>query len=267
LGVELSVGGIPVIDELTLRVLRAVHAGMESVGGLSVALNESPDKIRFSLDNLLALGLVECGPDGATDLRITKAAARLMSSGGPQVTAGMFGSTSVTSVRFSFGSRPSSPADEWADVGRLVSHAWSAAQSSLTAEQREREGQLLVGDQDRDAALHALAAAYGEGRLTQEEHDRRTDAALHARTRADLDAVCADLAASESAGRWTGTARRTAFMVVTLVSVPLLVLAVLLISGGEARGGALGLGLLAVLVTGLLALWSWAYHDRLHLRP
>jgi hypothetical protein len=255
------------IDELALRVLRAVHVGMESVVGLSVALNESPDKIRCSLDNLLALGLVECGPDGATGLRSTEAAARLMASGGPQVTTGTFGSTSVTSVRFSFGSRPSSPADEWADVGRMVSHAWTAAQSSRTAEQRQREGQMLIGDQDRDAALHALAAAYGEGRLTQEEHDRRTDATLHARTRADLDAVCSDLSAGESAVRWTGTARRTAFMVVTLVSVPLLLLAVLLISGGQARGGALGLGLLAVLVPGLLALWSWAYRHGPHLQP
>jgi hypothetical protein len=126
---------------------------------------------------------------------------------------------------------------------------------------------MLIGDQDRDAALHALAAAYGEGRLTQEEHDRRTDATLHARTRADLDAVCSDLSAGESAVRWTRTARRTAFMVVTLVSVPLLLLAVLLISGGQARGGALGLGLLAVLVPGLLALWSWAYRHGPHLQP
>jgi DNA-binding IclR family transcriptional regulator len=72
------------IDELALRVLRAVHAGMESAVGLSVALNESPDKIRRSLDNLLALGLVECGPDGATGLRSTEAAAHLMASGGPR---------------------------------------------------------------------------------------------------------------------------------------------------------------------------------------
>lgn len=255
------------IDELALRVLRAVHAGMDSVVGLSVAMNESPDKIRHSVDGLLALRLVECGPDRATGLRLTAAAAHLMESGGPQVEKGTFGSTSVTSVRFSFGTRRSSAADEWADVGRLVSDAWSAAQSSRTAEQRQREGQSLVGDLERDAALNALAAAYGEGRLTQEEHDRRTDAALHARTRADLDAVCRDLSAGESAVGSTGTARRTAFMVVTLLSVPVLLLAVLLITGGEAREGALGLGLLAVLVPALLALWWWAYRHRRHLRP
>lgn len=252
------------IDELALRVLRAVHTGMDSVVGLSVALNESPDKIRRSLDNLLALGLVACGPDGATGLRMTDAGASLVASGGPQVSTGTFGSTSVTSVRFSFGSRPSSPAEDWADVGRLASHAWSAAQASRTAEQRQREGQLLVGDEDRDAALHELAAAYGEGCLTQEEHDRRTDAVFQARTRADLDAVCSDLPAGESAGRSTGTASRTAFMVVTLLSVPLLLLAFLLISGGEARRGALGLVLLAVLVPGLLVLWSRAYRHRPH---
>jgi hypothetical protein len=257
---------VPVIDQLALRVLRAVDTGMESVIGLSVALNATPEEVRRSVDHLLAQRLLESGPDRATGLRVTETAARLIASDGPEIATGVFGSTSVTSVRFSFGSRPSSPADEWADVGRLVSQAWSAAQSSRTAEQRRREGQLLVGDQERETALQALAAAYGEGRLTREEHDRRTDAVLHARTRADLDAVCFDLSAEESSIRATGTARRTAFMVVTLVSVPLLLFAVLLVSGGEAGGTALGLGLLTVLLPGLLALWSWAYGHRPHLR-
>lgn len=249
------------IDELALRVLRAVHAGMESAVGLSVALNESPDRIRTSLDNLLALGLVESAPDRETGLRVTEAAAGLLASGGPQVTTGTFGSTSVTSVRFSFGRQPVSPAEEWADVGRLVSHAWSAAQSSRTAEQRKREGQLLVGDEDRDAALHELAVAYGEGRLTQEEHDRRTDAALRARTRADLDAVCFDLSVGEPAGQRATSGRRTVSLAVTLVSIPLLLFALLLIGDGDS---ARGMGLLAVLVPSLLALWLWAHRHRPH---
>lgn len=254
------------IDQLALRVLRAVDTGMESVIGLSVALTVSPEEIRRSVDNLLAQELLECGPDRATGLRVTETAARLIASDGPEIATGVFGSTSVTSVRFSLGSRPSSPVDEWADVGHLVSQAWSAAQSSRTAEERRREGQLLVGDQERETALQALAAAYGEGRLKREEHDRRADAALHAQTRSDLDAVCFDLSAGESPVRATGTARRTAFQVITLVSVPLLLFAVLLVTGDKAGGAVLGLGLLMVLVPGLLALWSWAYGHRPYLR-
>lgn len=254
------------IDQLALRVMRAVETGMDSVLGLSVALNVAQEEVRRSVDALLALGLMECGPDGATGLRLTASAAPLLASGGPEIETGVFGSTSVTSVRFSFGGRSSTPAEEWTDVARMVSQARSAAQTSRTAEQRRREGQLLIGDQERETALEALSAAFGHGRLTQEEHDRRIDAALHARTRADLDALFSDLSTDESDVPATGTGRRTAFMVIALVSVPLLVLAVLLVNGGDPGGVLLGSAMLVVLVPGLLALWSWAHGHRPHLR-
>jgi len=96
------------IDQLALRVLRAVDTGMESVIGLSVALNATPEEVRRSVDNLLAQGLLECGPDRATGLRVTETAAPLIAPDGPVNAIGVFGSTSVTSVRFSFGTRSSS---------------------------------------------------------------------------------------------------------------------------------------------------------------
>jgi hypothetical protein len=52
---------------------------------------------------------------------------------------------------------------------------------------------LRIGDAERDAAIEMLNQHFAAGRLTQREHDERTSLALAARTRADLDALVADL--------------------------------------------------------------------------
>jgi hypothetical protein len=52
---------------------------------------------------------------------------------------------------------------------------------------------LRVGDQDRDAVASLLQASFAEGRLSDEEFDTRTRAALTARTSDDLDRLHADL--------------------------------------------------------------------------
>ena len=52
---------------------------------------------------------------------------------------------------------------------------------------------LRVSDQDRDAVVQLLQSSFAEGRLSDEEFDTRTRAALTARTEADLSALRADL--------------------------------------------------------------------------
>ena len=52
---------------------------------------------------------------------------------------------------------------------------------------------LRVSDQDRDAVVQLLQAAFAEGRLSDDEFDTRTRAALTARTEADLSELRADL--------------------------------------------------------------------------
>jgi hypothetical protein len=52
---------------------------------------------------------------------------------------------------------------------------------------------LRVSDQDRDAVVSLLQASFAEGRLSDEEFDTRTRAALTARTAAGLDQLHADL--------------------------------------------------------------------------
>lgn len=53
-----------------------------------------------------------------------------------------------------------------------------------------------VSDADRDAATTMLRTAFEEGRLAQDEHAERVDAALGARTRGELETLVTDLAAT-----------------------------------------------------------------------
>jgi hypothetical protein len=52
---------------------------------------------------------------------------------------------------------------------------------------------LRISDADRQRAASLLAEHYAQGRLTLEEFDERSSAALAARTRADVDPLFADL--------------------------------------------------------------------------
>ncbi len=52
---------------------------------------------------------------------------------------------------------------------------------------------LRASDADRDQVTQLLHAAYAEGRITHDEHDERTTAALRAKTFDDLEELTVDL--------------------------------------------------------------------------
>ena len=58
---------------------------------------------------------------------------------------------------------------------------------------------MRVSDAERNAVAERLAQNYGEGRLDQAELDDRLGRAMSAKTRADLDALLADLPGTEPA--------------------------------------------------------------------
>jgi Domain of unknown function (DUF1707)/Domain of unknown function (DUF4190) len=58
---------------------------------------------------------------------------------------------------------------------------------------RGGQGHIRAADADRDHIAEILGTAYTEGRLSKDEYDARLDAALSARTYADLDQVVSDL--------------------------------------------------------------------------
>ena len=63
-----------------------------------------------------------------------------------------------------------------------------------------KPGQLRASHQDRDRVVEILRVAAGDGRLNAEELDERLEAALTARTYAELAALTTDLPAAGSAG-------------------------------------------------------------------
>jgi len=66
----------------------------------------------------------------------------------------------------------------------------------LPAGQPDRPAGLLASHADRDRVVETLTAAAGDGRLTADELDQRLEAALAARTLADLEPLIADLTAA-----------------------------------------------------------------------
>ena len=66
----------------------------------------------------------------------------------------------------------------------------------LPAGQPDRPAGLLAAHADRDRVVETLTAAAGDGRLTADELDQRLEAALAARTLADLEPLIADLTAA-----------------------------------------------------------------------
>jgi hypothetical protein len=75
-----------------------------------------------------------------------------------------------------------------------------------TADQLGTIGQLRASHRDRDRVVEVLRVAAGDGRLTAEELDQRLEAALTARTYADLAALTTDLPAANAPGPPAGLA-------------------------------------------------------------
>jgi class 3 adenylate cyclase len=80
-----------------------------------------------------------------------------------------------------------------------VEAAFLAASPALPAEQRGRLAGLRASHADRDRVVEVLRTAAGDGRLTTDDLDERLEAALTARTLADLEPLLADLTTAAAA--------------------------------------------------------------------
>ena len=81
-----------------------------------------------------------------------------------------------------------------------VEAAFLAAPLAVPAEQQPaRPAELRASHADRDRVVEALRTAAGDGRLTADELDQRLEAALTARTLADLEPLLADLTTAAAA--------------------------------------------------------------------
>ena len=250
-------------DKLGFRVLRAVDAGMTSIVGLAVALNADVPSVRGAVDTLVAGGLLSL-PDASDDqVALTEAGAEVVSTpGGMQVETGRFGSATVTSFRFS--TSRTTPGDEWADAGRLVSEAWTTAQTARKTESSRRRGRLRVSDVERDAALQSINQAFGDGRLSQDDLESRTDTALRATTRAELDSVLHDLPTEERPRSGHGRMQRTLAGVLAILCIPVLLLGALIATARHSQDNWVGVLILLAVVPVMGASAWWAFRSGPH---
>jgi hypothetical protein len=235
--------------------------GLDSVVGIRVSLNADETDVRVALAQLVETGLVKVDESGERFV-LTRAGADLANSAGMSSSRGSYPWTQTSFTR----TRNDSTAAElgWREISGMVAEAWDATQSARaaksakSAELERTDQEMLVGDVEREAALSGLSQAYGDGRLTQAELDRRTDLVLHARTRGDLDVAYDDL--PRTADRQDGASpRSTTFAVAALLSLPVVVLGLLLLGADETGGKLFGAVLLVVPVLSLLVLGSWAF--------
>jgi DUF1707 SHOCT-like domain len=75
----------------------------------------------------------------------------------------------------------------------MQSEQHEPAQQRPEPERREMVPSPKASDADREAALERLRDAFADGRLTEEELDQRTRAALAGRTAAELERLLIDL--------------------------------------------------------------------------
>jgi class 3 adenylate cyclase len=80
-----------------------------------------------------------------------------------------------------------------------VETAFLATRVALPEKQPDRPAGPLASHADRDRAVDVLRTAAGDGRLTADELDQRLEAALTARTLADLEPLLADLTTAAAA--------------------------------------------------------------------
>jgi hypothetical protein len=69
----------------------------------------------------------------------------------------------------------------------------------LPAPDGQQSPAIRVGDRDRDAVVHRLQEAFADGRLDDDEFDKRTRAALTAKVSTDLAVLTADLPSTTGA--------------------------------------------------------------------
>ena len=69
-------------------------------------------------------------------------------------------------------------------------------------------GNIRIGHRERDAVAAVLQEAAGDGRLSMAELDDRLEAALQAKTYADLDPLVADLSVELPSRTLSSTGRR-----------------------------------------------------------
>ena len=228
----------PVTGEVESRILVSLlSAGPSTTPALTDQLGLTTSATHTALVRLVQAGMVDAD-DGTVTL----------------TSAGRWRARELK--RFPDGPPPNVASIDLGDLGKAVGALWPSAAAQAVAEDRRRD-ELLAADTDRDAAVHLLAEALAQGRLSATEFDERTDRALAARTYGDLDDVLHGLGGLPRQVR-SHPVRKVVFWVVAALSAPFLFLgSMALLFGSDAGDRVFGIVIMVLLLPGLLALRRW----------
>lgn len=245
------------IGSLEGSVVSAIDDGHTTLGRLCRALKERPDRIVRALRQAVDHGFV-------TDLRLEPGTHLELTDAGR--------------IRAAADDPPDleDDGDDLDPALRMVIAREIAREAMRHASAERDHDEVLVGDADRETTTSLLADAYAQGRITIEDLQRRTDLALRARDRGDvedatrglvspdptpavIDATSAAAAGSDPKADAGRGRRLAAFVVLAVIMAPFLFLGAMLLLAGQDLGDHLfGLVMLIVLLPGLVAVGRWA---------
>jgi hypothetical protein len=202
--------GASVLDQ---RVVQALAAGPTTARALTATLGADPGELARALDGLVRGRLVA---------RSSGVAAETFAL----TPTGMTSAAVQNSVASAVG--PDGHLD-MAAVGRDVGSLWQAAQEARSAELARSQAGTLADDADRERTVALLEDQYSRGAFDLPELERRTAAALAARTQGDLAGLTQDLAAAAPPQSGVVRTVRTVSTVAKVARATILVGAVLIV--------------------------------------
>ena len=174
---DLTWGSGPDREPIEIRLLDALARGLDSVPALAADLQDPPAHVDRAVVWAVA----------------NRLATRTLLPSGEHIALTESGIVNVgLQRRLSSMLGPDGQIDV-AQVGEEIGRSWQAMQAGRAAEAARGMAHVLVDDTEREATVAALRDRYTQGAISLTELERRTQLALTAHDRGDLDTALADL--------------------------------------------------------------------------
>jgi len=174
---DLTWGSGPDREPIEIRLLDALARGLDSVPALAADLQDPPAHVDRAVVWAVA----------------NRLATRTLLPSGEHIALTESGIVNVgLQRRLSSMLGPDGQIDV-AQVGEEIGRSWQAMQAGRAAEAARDMAHVLVDDAEREATVAALRDRYTRGAISLPELERRTQLALTAEDRGDLDLALADL--------------------------------------------------------------------------
>ena len=164
-------------EPIEIRLLDALARGLDSVPALAANLQDPPEDVDRAVAWAVANRLATRTPlPSGEHIALTESG--IANVGLQRRLSSMLGPDGQIDV---------------AQVGAEIGRSWQAMQDGRAAEAARSAAHVLVDDAERETTVAALRDHYAQGAISLPELERRTQLALTAHDRGDLDTALADL--------------------------------------------------------------------------